>query len=135
MMLKVMLAVSAVVALAAPLSQANDSLKAEKNNVSQACQNDIRKYCGDVTDKGSRIMQCLSAHDDKLSDTCTTQWKQAQADWHNTMKSAQAACSGDVQKFCSNIGSPKDIKGCLNDHSSDLSSSCKDFRSKNDMNG
>jgi hypothetical protein len=117
-----------------PLSQAADQPSdTMKNSVTQACKSDIQQYCSDV--KQDRVMSCLHSHDDKLSSGCSKEWTEARAQWKNSMKAAHAACSGDVQKFCSSASDPKDVMNCLSDHTQDLSSSCKDFRSKNNMSG
>jgi hypothetical protein len=118
-------------ALAPVANAATSASDAMKNNVTQACQSDIQKYCSDVSTGGGKVMACLKSHEDKLSSGCSKQWQASRAQWKSNMKAAHAACSGDVQRFCSGADTPKDITNCLSDHTTDLSSACKDFRSKN----
>ena len=123
-------------AMAADTSSTSDTGSSAKmgkmgemaKSVTQACKSDISKYCSDVTEGNGRVMACLKAHEDKLSQGCTQEWKTAKNEWKSNMKAAHAACSGDVQKFCSNVDGPKEIASCLNEHNSDLSNSCKSFR-------
>jgi hypothetical protein len=94
----------------------------------KSCESDLQKYCKDVTQGAGRVMACLKAHDDKLTPACKQGFEAAQAEFHKNMKAAHAACAGDVQKFCGGVEKPKDVASCLNSHTADLSSQCKDFR-------
>ena len=39
-------------------------------HMGQACRADVVKFCADVQHGGGRIMQCLKAHKDELSEGC-----------------------------------------------------------------
>ena len=114
---------------------ADKSSDSMKKGLEAVCQSDIQKYCSDVTKSDGRVMACLKAHDDKLSDSCNTQWQQAKTEWKNKMKQMHTACSGDVEKFCNSAEGPRDVLSCLDTHKSDLTTSCQNFTSQNKMAG
>ena len=124
------LSLAFIVPTAHAADPADPHAEAVSGPLAQACQGDLQKYCSDITKGEGRDFACLKSHDDKLSPDCSTQWKQAKTQWKAKMQERHAACGSDVQKFCSNVGSPKDIGSCLDQHKSDLSASCKDYRSK-----
>ncbi len=105
-----------------------------KSSLKQACQTDIQQFCSNVTPGQGRVMACLKSYEDKLSSSCKQQWQSVKSEWHKAMKGAHAACAGDIQKFCSSVDTPRDIKNCLDEHSTDLSSTCKSFRQSNQDN-
>jgi hypothetical protein len=56
--------------------------KAKKDELQQACPNDIQQFCGDVQ-PGRGIMRCLHQHRDELSQTCTDQLAQCHRHHHH----------------------------------------------------
>jgi hypothetical protein len=56
-------------------------------HMGQACKADVVKFCSDVQHGGGRIMQCLKAHKDELSEGC----KSARAEMRAEHMAAKAA--------------------------------------------
>lgn len=134
-------AVSSLSAFAATSSnqqQQQSNFKQQMSDVKNKCSADISKYCSDVTPGQGRIASCLKSKDDKLSDTCRTTFHTALDNMSKRMDRAEVAfrkqCGTDVQKFCSNTPSGQGrLLGCLQQHESDLSASCKNFQAKLDQ--
>jgi Golgi apparatus protein 1 len=121
------ISIFALLSLAVAVSASADKMSDQKNLLQSACQSDLQNFCKDVTPGDHRAMSCLKAHEDQLSSGCSTEWVKQKAAWKQTMRDGRNACSGDVQKFCSNVTGPKEVASCLSTHSSDLSSSCASF--------
>ncbi len=94
----------------------------------RGCQIELRNYCQTVTPGEGRILLCLAAHEDKISDEC----KWALFDLHQILAKAKPreeeinqACSADIEGHCSSVtpGLGRTLI-CLYDHHDDLSSSC-----------
>ncbi|MDR3607795.1 MAG: cysteine rich repeat-containing protein [Oligoflexia bacterium] len=111
--------------------RADEAADPAKGALSDACRTDIKQFCSDVTAGGGRVMACLKAHEDKLSAGCSAQWQAARTQVKSKMQASRAACGADIQKFCGNAMGPKEIGSCLDSHTSDLSDSCKSYRSGN----
>jgi Golgi apparatus protein 1 len=105
------------------------------SNVQDACKNDIATYCKNVNPGQGRIGACLKSNSDKLSSDCHDQWQAARAQmksqWQAKAAGFKSACDSDVQKFCGSQSGMAAIHSCLDEHSSDLSKACTDFRATN----
>jgi hypothetical protein len=99
-------------------------------SVKKACHKELTTFCKGVPAGQARILACLYAFEDKVSDQCVTavydaadQLEQAAA----AIKTAAAQCKGDLQKFCAEVkpGAGKGL-ACLRKNEKDVSQPCKD---------
>jgi hypothetical protein len=93
------------------------------------CKVELDTYCKDVTPGRGRILACLNAFSDKLSDTCKASVLEATAQ----MKALAASisfvkdeCAADLQQFCKDV-SPGEgrVMKCLDTHGNELSQRCR----------
>jgi uncharacterized protein (DUF2141 family) len=128
-MRKVMVQVTVVAALLLGAGQAlaADSLA---DSLKKACNKELTTFCKGVPAGQGRILACLYAFEDKVSDKCMNalydaadQLEQAIA----AVKYAASQCNGDLQKFCADV-KPGQGRGlaCLQKHDKDVSQACKD---------
>ena len=93
-----------------------------------ACEKDIASYCKDVTRGEGRILQCLSAHEDKISGRCTYALDDASLQLQRValaIKHVATECKADLQKHCSDIpiGDGR-IAQCLKKNHATLEPTC-----------
>ena len=95
-----------------------------------ACKADAEKFCKDVKPGGGRVMACLKAHEDQLSDSCKAKGAEKKAEFkekHPKMAAAMEACKADKEKFCKDVEPGEGrIVDCMKSHATDLSSSCRE---------
>jgi Cysteine rich repeat len=117
----------ATLLLGAGQALAADSLA---DSVKKACNKELTTFCKGVPMGEGRILACLYAFEDKVSDKCiyavydaADQLEQA----ITAVKYAANECKGDLQKFCADV-KPGQGRGlaCLNKHDKDVSQACKD---------
>ena len=53
------------------LAWAQEDVQSLRDAVVKACENDLKTYCSQVTPGEKRLLACVYAHEDKLSDQCT----------------------------------------------------------------
>ncbi|HUL61345.1 MAG TPA: cysteine rich repeat-containing protein [Anaeromyxobacteraceae bacterium] len=115
------------VLFAAVAARAEESLA---DAVKKACNKELTSFCKGVPEGQGRILACLYAFEDKVSDKCieavydaAVQLEQAVA----ALKFAAGQCQGDLQKFCADV-KPGQGRGlaCLDKHDKDVSAQCKD---------
>lgn len=105
------------------------SLPASAGSMLVDCAPDIAKYCDQVTLGNGRLMACMYAHEDKLSDACDASIDETadQLDWFfDTLNQAITTCSGDIEKFCSGVefGEGR-VYLCLGEKIDSLTPECK----------
>ncbi len=85
------------------MSLLRERLAAGFKKLETACGEDVKKYCSTVTPGEGRLMYCIEAHEDKISDGCASALDeveyQAEATAEN-LREAVNACRGDIDKFC-----------------------------------
>ena len=98
-------------------------------DVLQACADDVRKYCSQVTLGDGRLLACMYAHEDKISNGCDAAIGEAadQLDWFlSGIREAVEKCAGDINKHCSGVEAGQGrIYACLKLKKSELASECK----------
>ena len=108
-------------------AQAEDSVA---DKVKKACNKELSTFCKGVVPGEGRILACLYAFEDKVSDACeyavydaASQLEQAAT----ALKFAASQCNDDLQKFCANVkpGEGRAL-ACLNKNEKDVSQTCKD---------
>ena len=100
------------------------------DSVKKACNKELTTFCKGVPQGQGRILACLYAFEDKVSDKCISAVYNAAVELEqavNALKFAATQCQGDLQKFCADV-KPGEGRGlaCLNKHDKDVSQNCKD---------
>jgi hypothetical protein len=128
-MRKAMLQVTVVATLLLGAGQAlaADSLA---DSLKKACNKELTTFCKGVPAGEGRILACLYAFEDKVSDKCIYALYDASAQLDQAitaLKYAATECKGDLQKFCAEV-KPGEGRGlaCLKKHDKDVSQTCKD---------
>jgi hypothetical protein len=100
------------------------------DSLKKACHKELTTFCKGVPQGQGRILACLYAFEDKVSDKCVyavydaaLQLEQAVA----ALKFAASECKGDLEKYCASV-KPGQGRGlaCLNKNEKDLAPGCKD---------
>jgi len=113
--------------LVAGQAQAADTLV---DSLKKACNKELTTFCKGVPQGQGRILACLYAFQDKVSDKCiyalydaSLQLEEAVA----AVKFAASQCKDDLQKFCANVevGQGRAL-ACLNKNDKNVSQTCKD---------
>ena len=97
--------------------------------VADTCKVELDTYCKDVTPGRGRILACLRAFSDKLSDTCRASVQDATGQ----IKALAAAlsfvkdeCAADLQQFCKDVRPGEGrLMNCLDTHDDALSRRCR----------
>ncbi len=116
----------------AQTSVANDVMaKADAawHKIQDACSADAKSYCRTVTPGGGRLILCMMAHDDKISDHCANMLfdvaDQISLAVSNVARAAEV-CEDDIDKTCAKVeAGGGEIAQCLIDNQSKLSSTCR----------
>jgi Cysteine rich repeat len=95
----------------------------------EACQEEIEELCSNVSPGNGRLIACMYAHENYLSEGCAN----ATADLGDildfvftTVGSAMAICGSDIEKHCAGteFGGGR-ILTCLHGKSADLTPDCR----------
>lgn len=104
--------------------------KAEKviGKLKASCESDVQSYCSKVTPGEGRLLLCMMAHEDKISDKCYASLLDAGDAIELTVSSVQRAvdvCEKDIGTLCGKVeaGGGK-IAQCLIDNMAKLSAPC-----------
>jgi hypothetical protein len=108
--------------------QKRDSFREQMEEVREACEGDVKKFCSGVQPGGGRIARCLQQHRNELSDACRGEGEKMRERGQarrETMRDLQQGCREDVAKFCAGVqpGGGR-IAQCLKSHQNELSQSC-----------
>jgi Cysteine rich repeat len=104
--------------------------KAEKviAKIQASCATDIKSFCSQVTPGEGRLMLCMMAHEDKISDKCFTTLVDAGDAVELTISSAKraaAVCAPEIDTLCADVkAGGGQIAQCLIDNKAKLSSAC-----------
>jgi hypothetical protein len=96
--------------------------------VVESCQPDLDKYCAGVTPGEGRLLYCVAAHQDKISDKCEGALIDAAmilTDVTDRIVNVAEACGTELEQFCGDVevGEGRVIM-CLDEHDDDLSDQC-----------
>ena len=104
-------------------------LDAAVKKIEAACSDDLQKYCSTVTPGEGRLILCMQAHEDKVSEKCDFAVFQASRNLSRALDRIDRAadiCWGDIEKFCSHVpeGGGR-ILQCLASQKASLTSACR----------
>jgi hypothetical protein len=106
-------------------SQMQDRIAAGIEKVQTACRAEMANFCRSVTPGEGRLMLCMQAHEDKISNQCGMALFEASRNIeqaaHRVEKMANA-CWGDIQRLCTGAGS---IGQCVLANRASLSPPCQ----------
>jgi len=94
-----------------------------------ACEDDIQKFCSQVTPGDGRLLHCMAAHEDKISGQCEYALYQAATLLEQlSMAIAYVAreCRTEIETHCSDVlvGEGR-ILVCLDKHEEEIGDGCK----------
>jgi Cysteine rich repeat len=111
-----------------------DKLTAQILKVEKACASDIRKYCRNVTPGEGRIVHCMQAYEDKISDKCAYELGETKASVEasaNVLKDALNACKPEINGVCGKTPPGKGrVAACLIANKATASKDCADYIQK-----
>jgi hypothetical protein len=92
-----------------------------------ACKADEEKFCKDVKPGQGRIVRCMKAHENELSQGCRALIAEGREKEQEFVRS----CKSDETKFCKDVkpGGGRIIH-CLKGHQAELSPACKTYFQK-----
>jgi hypothetical protein len=104
-------------------------LDAAVKKVQAACSDDVQKYCSTVTPGEGRLILCMQAHEDKVSDKCDFALFEASRNLNRVLDRIDRTadiCWGDIEKHCSNVpeGGGR-ILQCLVSQKTSLTPACQ----------
>jgi hypothetical protein len=98
--------------------------------VKKACHKELTTFCKGVVPGEGRILACLYAFEDRVSDQCEYGLYQAAETLQAAVTALQFAatqCKDDLAKFCANVKAGQGrALACLNKNQKDVSQQCND---------
>ena len=105
-----------------------DRLAAGFKKLETACGEDAKKYCSTVTPGDGRLLLCMEAHEDKISEGCASALDEATLRAEtiaDNLREAVNICRGDIDKFCEKTQPGQGrIAACLAANRTSVSKSC-----------
>jgi Cysteine rich repeat len=97
-------------------------------NVIEGCESELTEYCSSVTPGEARILACLYAHEDKLSQQCGFALYDSAVRLEraiNTITYVASSCQSELQSMCADVeaGDGRIAQG-LKDNHDELSQTC-----------
>jgi hypothetical protein len=99
-----------------------------------ACQEDVKKLCGDVKPGGGAFHDCLKTHEADLSQGCKDNIADVKKKFEDKRKEVMEACQADIKQFCANVtpGEGREF-ACLRAYEDKISAGCKEKMPKRGM--
>jgi hypothetical protein len=105
-----------------------ERLAAGFKKLETSCGEDFKKYCSTVTPGEGRILYCMQAHEDKISDGCASVLDEVVFQAETTadhLREAVDACRGDIDQFCAKtLPGQGRLAACLAANKTSVSKSC-----------
>jgi hypothetical protein len=115
-------------------SQIDARVDAAVKKIQDACSDDVRTYCSNVTPREGRLVLCMMAHEDKVSNKCEYALFSAARNLERALDRIEQtadACWEDIEKHCSNVAEGGGrVAQCLVSKKASLQSSCQTMLSK-----
>jgi hypothetical protein len=106
-------------------SQVRDRIAGAIGRIEGACRDELRNFCSTVTPGEGRLLLCMQAHEDKLSNQCELALFDASRNIQQTMQKigrVAEACWTDIQMQC---GGDSSIAQCIAEKRANLSPRCQ----------
>ena len=99
-------------------------------SLKKACNTELTTFCKGVTPGEGRVLACLYAFEDKVSDKCVYAVYEAAVELEQAvtaLKFAASQCEDDLLKLCANVevGQGRGL-ACLKTNEKAVSQTCKD---------
>jgi hypothetical protein len=98
--------------------------------VANGCKDEIETYCKDVTPGEGRVLACLYARSDKLSNTCEYALYDAAAQLERAVDALAYVvneCADDLDQFCQNVAAGEGrLLECIEKNDAKVSTRCKE---------
>ena len=126
-MRSVLISLAAIAALAMTAqASAQDSLL---EYVVDACEEDLAKYCSQVTPGEGRLLHCVAAHEDKLSGQCEYALYQAASLLEQLSVAivyVAESCETEIETLCSEVEAGEGrILACLAENDAQVGDVCR----------
>jgi hypothetical protein len=111
--------------IASQRSQVRDRIAGAIGRIEGACRDELRNFCSTVTPGEGRLLLCMQAHEDKLSNQCELALFDASRNIQQTMQKigrVAEACWTDIQMQC---GGGSSIAQCISEKRANLSPRCQ----------
>ena len=123
---KIKLLLGTILLAGAGQAYAEDTLL---DHVLDACKDDLKQYCSQVTPGEGRLLYCVAAHEDKLSGQCDYALYQA-ASLLDQLSAAivyvAQSCENEIKTLCSDVQPGEGrILGCLEKNDDKVGDACK----------
>lgn len=110
---------------ASAMAEQNDLVKI----VADGCKVELDKYCAMVTPGEGRVLACLFAYQDKLSNKCEFALYDAAVQLERAVAALTYVaneCDNDLEKFCSDVPPGEGrLKDCIDKNIANVSDRCK----------
>lgn len=94
-----------------------------------ACSRDLQTFCATVTPGGGRLLACIAAHEDQLSQGCLAELydrTQQLSAFANTIAFVATACSAEIDAYCGGVEPGEGrMNQCLGDPSVQVTPQCQ----------
>ncbi len=102
----------------------------ELESVKSKCATEFKTLCKDVVPGQGRLLACLYAYEDKLSDSCAAAVYDASdllEQVFEALRTFTVECREDAQRLCPSVKPGRGrIRACLSEHEAALKTSCRD---------
>jgi|SRR5262245_8658115 len=106
-------------------SSIRERVAAAVQAVQEACAADVAKFCGSVTPGEGRVLLCMQAHDDQLSQSCQMGLYRASRGLEQALNRVERladACWSDIEAQCANADR---VGQCIMEKAGSLSPPCQ----------
>ena len=98
-------------------------------SIFESCETDLKDFCSQVLPGNGRILACIYAHEDKVSESCDAAIEDQASllDWFfESVRYVMDRCADDIQKHCAGtkFGEGR-IFTCLVEKASSLTDECR----------
>ncbi len=98
------------------------SVARKAREVGEACADDVRSFCSDVTPGKGAVLKCLADNRGSLTPQCQAIVQSAR----EKLAEFRKACGGDAKKFCKGIPEGQGrVLACLKSKEAELSPKCQ----------